>query len=204
MKGRLGQVLIHIAGCVTFLALPIVFSPDAGNLSDLWKYPPALKDFLVYLALLLFFYFNYFWLIPNYYFKRRYTGFFLIILLCFAVIVVVPNMLIEGHPPREGYEFPANNPLLLPSDRPPRDLQHPPPLQHPADTDTLSSYGRGSSPAAGHPLPPPDGNHGQGHQQPSPRSLLPDVSHQVFLFLAVFFLSFILKMIPRWRQTGKE
>ncbi len=196
MKGRLSQVLIHIAGCVTFLALPIVFSPDASNLSDLWKYPPALKDFLVYLALLLFFYFNYFWLIPNYYFKRRYTGFLLISIMCFAVILLVPNMVIEGHPPREGYEFPANNPLLLPSDRPPRDLHQPPPLQHPANTDSISS-------GAGSQFPSHNRYHRPGVRQPGSRSLLPDVSHQVFLFWAVFFLSLILRVSYRWRQTKK-
>lgn len=206
MKGRLSQVLIHIAGCVTFLALPIVFSPDAHNPSDLWKHPPALKDFLVYLALLLFFYFNYFWLIPNYYFKRRYTGLFLFTLLCFVAIVLVPNMLIgfRGNPPRAGYEWPANNPMPMPSDRPPRDLHQPPPMQQPADADSIPSYGQESPPPAGRPIPPPDHFQGPGQQQPVSRSLLLDVSHQLFLFLAVFFFSLILKINYRWRQTEKE
>lgn len=178
MKSRLSQVLLHTAGCVTFLALPIVFSPDAHNPSDLWKHPPALKDFLVYLALLLFFYFNYFWLIPNYYFKRKYTGLFLITLLCFCAIVLVPNMLIgfRGNPPRAGYEWPANNPMPMPSDRPPRDLHQPPPMQQPANVDSIPSYGHESTPSTGRLL---------------------DVSHQLFLFLAVFFFSLILKINHR-------
>lgn len=204
MKGRLSQVLIHIAGCVTFLALPIIFSPDASNLSDLWKYPPALKDFLVYLALLLFFYFNYFWLIPNYYFKRKYAGFFLIALVCFAAIILVPNMLTQGHPPREGYEWPANNPMPLPSDRPPREMHQSTPLKHPSNTDSIPPYAQESPTPAGRPLPSHERYYGPGPHQPGSRSLLLDVSHQVFLFLAVFFFSLILKVSYRWRQTEKE
>jgi hypothetical protein len=199
MKGRLSQVLIHIAGCVTFLALPIVFSPDASNLSDLWKYPLAVKDFIVYLALLMFFYLNYFWLIPNYYFKRKYAGFFLIVFLCFTAIVLVPNVLIQGHPPREGYEWPANNPIPLPSDRPPRDMYQPPQTQHPDKNDSISPYEQEFSPRTGRPLPPHDRYYGPAPQQPVSRSLLLDVSHQVFLFLAVFFFSLILKVSYRRR-----
>lgn len=204
MKSRLSQVLIHIAGCVTFLALPIIFSPDASNLSDLWKYPPALKDFLVYLALLLFFYFNYFWLIPNYYFKRKYAGFFLISFVCFMAIVLVPNVLIgfQGSPPRAGYEFPANNPMPLPSDRPPRDLHDPEPS--PAPGGNSPRYGQESPPPDDRRLPGPDRYHGPGPQHQVSRSLLLDVSHQVFLFLAVVFFSLILRINYRWRQTEKE
>src|SRR3954467_464054 len=95
MKSKLREVLIHIAGCVTFLALPIVFSPDANSIADVWKYAPALKDFLVYLSLILFFYFNFFFLIPVFYFKREYTGFFLISFVCFAVVVLLPNVLVN-------------------------------------------------------------------------------------------------------------
>jgi hypothetical protein len=150
MKGKFREVLIHIAGCVTFLALPIVFSPDANSIADLWKYAPALKDFLVYLSLILFFYFNFFWLIPTFYFKRKYAGFFLISFLCFAMIVLLPNMLVDN----------------------------------------------------GQPMPPPPPFE-DFRPQPT-RSLLMDVSHQVFLFLAVFFFSLILKISNRWRQSEKE
>ena len=205
MKGKLSQVLIHIAGCVTFLALPIIFSPDASSLSDLWKYPPALKDFLVYLALLLFFYFNYFWLIPNYYFKRKYGGFSLISVICFVAIVLVPNLLIgfQGSPARAGYEWPANNPMPLPSDRPPRQFD---PSPAPPPADSIPSYGQESPPPGDRPFPPPGHfhGHGPGPQQPVSRSLLLDISHQVFLFLAVFFFSLILKISYRWRLTEKE
>ncbi|WP_186774288.1 sensor histidine kinase [Chitinophaga pinensis] len=188
MKGRVSQVLIHITGCVIFLALPIVFSPDASNLSDLWRYPPALKDFLVYLVILLFFYFNYFVLIPQYYFRKKYLAFFLISLVCFTVIVLLPNMLVDfrGGPPREGYEWPANNPMPMPSDRHPHEMQHSPMEQ----ADEMSRQGPGAMP--------------QHYHQTVSRSILLDIGHQVFLFLAVFFFSLILRITDRWRQTEKE
>lgn len=170
MKSKLREVLIHIAGCVTFLALPIVFSPDANSVGDLWKYAPALKDFLVYLALILFFYFNFFYLIPVFYFKRKYTGFFLISFLCFAVIILLPNSLVKGdngfHTQRSSYR---------PEPPPPPDERYP--------------------------MPPPPR---MPAQQQTSRSILLDVSHQVFLFLAVFFFSLILKISNRWRQSEKE
>ncbi len=197
MKGRVSQVLIHITGCVIFLALPIVFSPDASNLSDLWRYPPALKDFLVYLVILLFFYFNYFVLIPQYYFRRKYLAFFLISLVCFTIIVLLPNMLVDvrGGPPREGYEWPANNPMPMPSDRYPHEMQHSPMEQ----ADEMSRQGNYQPPPGMGPGAMPQHDH-----HTVSRSILLDIGHQVFLFLAVFFFSLILRITDRWRQTEKE
>lgn len=161
--GKFNRILLHVAGCVSFLALPIIFSPDAGNLSDLWKYAPATKDFLVYLALLLFFYFNYFWLIPNFYFKRKYGGFFLIAFLCFTGIVILPSLLstFSDSPPHERYQWPANNPMPVAQE-----------------------------------LPPPE-EHPERPHEPLHRSLLLDVSHRLFLFLAVFFFPLILRIRDR-------
>lgn len=170
MKGKISQVLLHIAGCVTFLALPIVFSPDANSITDLWKYAPALQDFLLYLALILFFYFNFFWLIPNFYFKRRFAGFFLISFLCFVIIVLLPNILISKKQPFP--DRPSEGAYYLPGlpPPPPGGAFHKPPPMHERDQ----------------------------------RSFLLDISHQVFLFLAVFFFSLILKISNRWKQSEKE
>jgi hypothetical protein len=169
-----GKILVHIAGCVMFLALPIVFSPDASSVADLWKYPPALKDFLVYLALLLFFYFNFFWLIPTFYFRRKYISFTLITLVCFGLIVLLPNALIGRR------DFP-------PSD----EAFHP---MAPVPMPDVTALPEGQM---RHPPPPPRARHNE-------HTLLLDVSHQVFLFLAVFFFSLILRINLRWKQTEKE
>lgn len=167
MKG----ILVHIAGCLLFLALPIVFSPDAHSVADLWKYAPALKDFIVYLALILFFYFNFFWLIPTFYFKRKYAPFFLITLVCFGLIVLLPNALVgrQEAPPR-GDAFHPMVPVPIPEKQPPPGEFH---------------------------QPPPYPQHDE-------RSLLMELSHQIFLFLAVFFFSLIIKISIRWKQTERE
>ena len=167
-----GKILVHIAGCVMFLALPIVFSPDANSVADLWKYPPALKDFLVYLALLLFFYFNFFWLIPTFYFRRKYIPFTLITLVCFGLIVLLPNAVMDRQqfPPTDE----AFNPLA------------------PAPFPDVSPLPEGQMRQ-----PPPHPRHNE-------RTLLLDVSHQVFLFLAVFFFSLILRISMRWKQSERE
>jgi hypothetical protein len=179
MKSKLREVLIHIAGCVTFLALPIVFSPDANSISDVWKYAPALKDFLVYLSLILFFYFNFFFLIPVFYFKRQYTGFFFISFVCFAVVVLLPNTVVNEdngfHTEKSSYR-PEPPERLAPPPRPPDERS---------------------------PMPPPS-HMPEQQQHHTSRSILLDVGHQVFLFLAVFFFSLILKISNRWRQAEKE
>ncbi|WP_343669762.1 histidine kinase [Chitinophaga sp.] len=152
---KIRQLLIHIAGCVTFLALPIVFSPDANNLYDLLRFPPAMKDFIVYVLLLLFFYFNFFWLIPTFYFRRKYVSFFALAIICFGLIVLLPNALIVGD-----------------------NVFHRPPPG----------------------MPPPF----RDHPEPPKHSLLVDMGHEVFLFLAVFFFSLILKIRNRWKQAEQE
>jgi hypothetical protein len=175
MKGKIREILIHIAGCVTFLALPIIFSPDANSLADVWRYAPALKDFVVYVALILFFYFNFFFLIPAFYFKRKYAGFFLISFLCFTVIVLLPNALVGEQ--EQGSIYRPEPPSSPPPEAGGGFLMPPPP-------------------------PPPQPRMQQ--QQQVSHSLLLDVSHQVFLFLAVFFFSLILKISYRWRQSERE
>ncbi|SEW15437.1 Histidine kinase [Chitinophaga sp. YR573] len=191
MKSKLREVLIHIGGCVTFLALPIVFSPDANSIADVWKYAPALKDFLVYLSLILFFYFNFFFLIPVFYFKRNYTGFFLISFVCFAVVVLLPNAVVKED---NGFEKSAYRPERPERAEPPEGAKPPPP---PPD-ERFSIQ----------PSPPhmPEEQHTSNMpvQQHTSKSLLLDVGHQVFLFLAVFFFSLILKISNRWRQSEKE
>lgn len=158
---KIRQLLIHIAGCVTFLALPIVFSPDASNLYDLLRFPPAMRDFILYVLLLLFFYFNYFWLIPTFYFRRKYVSFFALAILCFGLIVLLPNALIAGD-----------------------NVFHPQP--------------------PGMRVPPPGFGHFDDRPAPQKLSLLIDMGHQIFLFLAVFFFSLILKIRDRWKQAEQE
>jgi hypothetical protein len=115
------RILLHILGCIGFLLVPILFSPDSFS-GELFSIPPFQRDFVTYLLLVIFFYVNFFILVPDLYLNKKYFSFFLLTLGCFAVIQFLPNILFPGHhglhpPPME----PGNPPG---SHRPP----HGPPM----------------------------------------------------------------------------
>ena len=94
MKEKRGYIFIHILGCIAFLALPVIFSPEFKN-SELIKEPPFQRDFLGYLILILFFYFHYYFLIPRFLFKKKYFLYFSWILISFATITILPKIIIN-------------------------------------------------------------------------------------------------------------
>ena len=94
MKGKGIQVLMHFIGCVVFLSLPILFSPDLTNPFGMYKIPPFQRDFIGYVILVLFFYLNYYTLIPKFYFQKKHAVFAALTLLCFLIVSIIPNLLI--------------------------------------------------------------------------------------------------------------
>jgi Histidine kinase len=115
MKNKKGQILVHIIGCIAFLSLPVIFSPDFSSTFGFIKVHAFQRSFLTYTFLLLFFYLNYFWLITNLYFEKKYFYFFLCILLCYAVISFVPDFIIPRNhflpgPPGPGFADGAAGP----------------------------------------------------------------------------------------------
>lgn len=147
MKNRTGEILIHIIGCITFLALPILFRPGSMDNFDVFDDPRSRSDFISYLLLILFFYLNYFVFVPKLYFKHEYFYFVLAMLLCFFVIAYLPDAIV-----------------------PFKQTHRPPP-------------------------PKPRGGGG---------FLMFKIGNVFFLFLIVFFLSLMLKISSRWKQTEKE
>src|SRR5271156_5545801 len=87
MKSNTQQIIIHIAGCIIFLALPILFSQSPSL---------SLRDFTGYLLLIIFFYVNFFVSIPRFYFIKKYIQFFLLTTACFLIILFIPNLGTEG------------------------------------------------------------------------------------------------------------
>jgi hypothetical protein len=94
MTNRTKQLLLHIAGCLIFLMLPLLLAPSSptGTFNPL-RNPPTLRDFIGYALLIVFFYLNYFYLIPKFYFTKKYASFTLLMLFCFAIVVVLPHLL---------------------------------------------------------------------------------------------------------------
>lgn len=157
MKNRATQTAIHIAGCVLFLALPFLFSPDRSlGFFSVIRNPGYFSDLTRYIFLIFFFYLNYYFLIPRFYFSEKYVQYFLIVILCFIVISAIPQLFF----------------------RPPTELRPPP----------------GFFPG----------------REPFPRRKMPGgggwgmLRQNIFLFLAIFFFSLLLRISNRWRAVEKE
>lgn len=91
--------LIHFIGCMAFMSLPILFSPDLHRTFELIHIPPFQRAFFSAILLLLFFYFNYYYLIPKFYLPKKLLAFYSLVILCFLIVVFLPESLIHGGPP---------------------------------------------------------------------------------------------------------
>ncbi len=147
MRNRTGEILIHITGCIAFLAIPILFRPGAMDDFAVFDDPRSRTDFLSYLLLILFFYLNFFVLVPRFYFKNEFFYFGIVVVVCFFVIAFLPDSLVPFKP-----------------------MMHRPP-------------------------PPKPGGGGFFMFKPG---------NVFLLFLIVFFLSLMLRISGRWKQTEKE
>lgn len=99
MNKSLSSIFIHIIGCLTFLSVPIFFSPDFSTSFNFVVIPPFQRDFILHVLLLLFFYLNYYLIIPKFYFKKKYVFFFLILIIAYPVINSIPELIIPHHHP---------------------------------------------------------------------------------------------------------
>ena len=148
MKSKTGEILIHILGCITFLAIPILFRPGSMDNFQVFDDPRALGDFISYVFLILFFYLNFFVLVPRLYFKERYFYFGAAIFVCFLIVAFVPDSLVPFESMNKSF-------------------------------------------------PPP-------RKPPGGRLFMFEIGNVLFLFLIVFFLSLMLRITQKWRQTEKE
>lgn len=115
MQDRLRQIVIHVLGCIGFLALPIIFSPGPKNPLDIFHNSNEAREFTGYLLILGFFYLNFLVLTPKYYFTKRYLLFGLLVLGYFSLVVMLPNLIIPEQPrmPREGHGPPKSTSLNI-------------------------------------------------------------------------------------------
>src|SRR5882724_2688996 len=121
MNTRLPQVLLHLAGCIVVLSLPLLFSPESLSLHAYLMNPPTQRDIIFYALMLAVFYLNYYGLIPKFYFNRQYIILLLINIGCFIIINFLSEYLIGARKPRpEGIPFVDAPPGPSPfPDRPP-------------------------------------------------------------------------------------
>ena len=133
MNAKTQQALLHIAGWIVFLSLPLLFSPESLSLHAYLANPPTQRDLISYILVLAVFYLNFYWLIPQLYFRKRYFSFLFTGVICFIAIVFLPSYIIPpaqnpGQDPGQHFPGPGlqNHPPPSASDLP----DHPPPPGH--------------------------------------------------------------------------
>lgn len=118
MGNRLQNISIHLLGCILFLSIPVIFSPDNNDLVTIFSVTPFQREFLSSVLLLLFFYINYYVLMPQFYVTKQFFYFSIWVIVGFLVITFLPSLLIVGHqPPPNAPTFDHN-----PPPRPPRGM----------------------------------------------------------------------------------
>src|SRR5882724_6072973 len=187
MNGRTQQILLHIAGCMVFLALPILFSPESLSLYSYFRNPPTQRDFIIYALMIAVFYANYYLFIPNLYFKRRYPAFFLLAIGCFLFINFLRAII-----PGQGAPFASASPGGFPPFAGQSHTRAP-------DQRPATIPGQNHAPLSGPPRtaaedPPPVRHH----------PLFIDTDRHLFLFLVVIFFALMLKIRERWKLTERE
>lgn len=172
-------LFLHLAGCATLLALPLLFSPESLSLRAYLNNPPTQRDLLAYILALALFYANFFFLIPKLYFRGRYVWYILINLLAFIAISFLPNAIVPPSMP----DIAGPAPNFRQMNAPPPDPGHF---------------------APGH---PPSSFAPDFHQtyQPIPlaRFLFLNLSRHLFLFLAAVIFALLLRIRDRW-VTAEE
>ncbi len=96
------NILIHVLGCLIFLSVPVLFSPDFGEITQLIHIDFFLRDFFATVLLLLFFYANYYYFTPAFYIPKKYAVFFGLIIICYAGIVFLPELALHHRPRHMG------------------------------------------------------------------------------------------------------
>lgn len=103
MKNKTGLFLLHLTGCVAFMSVPVLLSPDVSWNLHFVRLAPFQKEFLTYLMILGFFYLNHFYLFPVFYFRQRYLVYALLVAVSYLLVIFVPASLVPGnammHPP---------------------------------------------------------------------------------------------------------
>ena len=126
--------LLHLTGCVLFLSLPILFSPESLSLSAYFRNPPTQLDFIFYALLIAVFYSQYYLFIPRLFFPKRYVLYAMVVAGSFALIISLPMLrpgfrrppppgrqrMISNEPPREDSLRATVWPPVPEPDRPPR------------------------------------------------------------------------------------
>ena len=112
MKPATQKILINIIGCLAFMSIPILSSPDFSSDLGFLKVPAFYQSFFRYFILLGIFYINYYYLIFKYYFGDKILIFILLQILFYLFITFITDFI---------WSNPNLKPQHLEHFRPPRD-----------------------------------------------------------------------------------
>jgi hypothetical protein len=91
MSLKTRTILIHITGCLFFLALPFIFFPGFEFSTNMFFDINLWREFTAFVLMLLVFYLNYFFLIPDLFFKKKYLYFIILMVACFIIVITIPK-----------------------------------------------------------------------------------------------------------------
>jgi two-component system LytT family sensor kinase len=191
LRFRAYLIIIHIAGWLLFMTLPLLFmngGTESINL-QLLSLPYYWLFFLTYVTL---FYFNGYVLMPFLFFKGRYVAYGIITLILFAGVYFLQpyDRLMQSNEKRSGSSFPVHR-------QPPmRDvirgkLMPPPPHDAPGQQHDMRPPG-----------PPPNGE--PPFAQPRPHNMRRFDIISVFLFMMFVALSMAIRIMRQWQLSEQR
>jgi hypothetical protein len=201
-KGR-KYIFYVVIGCLFFLALPLIVSTRPPEEPAFLFTMPVIRDIITNGVLLLFFFINYDYLIPHLYFTRKYVAYGACILFCLLCICLIPILLTgDIRPPlRTGYGGGGDMGRVE---------------QRPAERGPMDSGFAGQGPGSG-----AGGDRGPGYgsggdmgpvvRGPARRepiswgnSFWLQISHSIYLYIAVILFSILLRVRGRLYLLQKE
>ncbi len=181
MNRNVTLIIIHLLGCVAFLALPYIFAEDGrAKLAELPRNPHEQRNLLSYGLTIAFFYVNFYQLIPRFFFRRKYVLYGLSVLGCFLVMQQTLTVVNQEAGPVPGRRM---------------ERRLPPPMD---ERPLLPERNRPPGPPR---EGPPPGSGPPAFRQPD---LPPEISQTFFLFSAGLLLSLAIRINNRWRETEQE
>jgi Histidine kinase len=100
--------LIHFLGCLAFLSLPILSSPDFGQGWNLIHINPFQKNFVRFVLLLGLFYTSYYYFIPKLYFNNKKVLFTIAVLASYSVLIGLTEVIFGNKSNYPKHDSPAH------------------------------------------------------------------------------------------------
>jgi hypothetical protein len=206
MNKRRKNILYTVLGCLFFLALPLVVSTRPPEEPAFLFTMPVIRDVISNGVILLFFFINYDYFIPHLYFTRKYLAYGACILFCLLCICLIPILLTgDIRPPgmgpadRGGGWGPMEQGAM--NQRPMGGPMDQRPMDRPGDSGFA---GQGPGGGAGGDRGPVV--RGPGRREPVSlgNSFLLQVSHSIYLYIAVILFSLLLRIRDRLFQLQQE